>query len=449
MGCIAGEVLTATDAATAVAQGKARPPDLVVVREEIGVSGVLATLQAVAASLPAVPSVVVTDSPSAESALKFTRQGADDYLEAPLEGDRLDSLLAAAKRSRLLRDQAERFFCPYCPPGVPMVGRSQGITRALELLQLISSSNCNPVLILGETGTGKELAARGVHTLRCREEDRFVAINCAALTASLLESELFGHVKGAFTGADRDKTGLFEAAGHGTIFLDEISEMPADLQAKLLRVLQERSFRKVGGTTDIPCHATVIASSNRDLLKEMSDGRFRKDLYYRLAVFPVTIPPLRSDERRSDIPLLAEYLIRTSTIPKRDTVKGLSPPARKRLLQHDWPGNVRELRNVIDRALILEKTDRIQPSSIIIEPRPDADAEHAEPASPDEFSLEAAEREFIIRALKETGWQRTRAAALLGITRATLYAKLKRYGIEAPGREPSADEPPLSKASGD
>jgi len=226
---------------------------------------------------------------------------------------------------------------------------------AIETLQLVSQSGCNPVLILGETGTGKELAARAVHAWRCDGENResgrdsrpFVAVNCAALTANLLESEMFGHVRGAFTGADRDKTGLFELAGDGTIFLDEISEMPLELQAKLLRVLQERTFRKVGGTKDIACNATVIASSNRDLLAEAHGGKFRKDLYYRLAVFPVTLPPLASDERRRDIAVLAEYFLRTSQIRNAAEITGFEASALETLESHDWPGNARELRNVV------------------------------------------------------------------------------------------------------
>jgi transcriptional regulator with GAF, ATPase, and Fis domain len=308
-----------------------------------------------------------------------------------------------------------------------------------------------------------------------------VDVNCAALTASLLESELFGHARGSFTGADRDKTGLLELAGAGTVFLDEISEMPLELQAKLLRVLQERTFRKVGGTGDIRCEATIIASSNRPLLHDTRAGRFRMDLYYRLAVFPITLPPLRDPLRRDDIGLLAEYFIANSSITS-SAATALSPEAMDRLMEHDWPGNVRELRNVIDRAMILERSAQIAPrnlhievvpASVTPEPAPakvaqaGASAPPAGPASapdpawaaspapsapsaphefapppafkPDSFSLETAEREFILRALQETGWQRTRAAALLGITRATLHAKLKRYDIRPPDGSP-ADE---------
>jgi len=323
--------------------------------------------------------------------------------------------------------------------------------QAIETLRLVALSGCNPVLILGKTGTGKELAAKAVHVWRCEQGDGerpFVAVNCAALTANLLESEMFGHVRGAFTGADRDKTGLFELAGEGTIFLDEISEMPLELQAKLLRVLQERSFRKVGGTKDITCKATVIASSNRDLLREAHDGKFRKDLYYRLAVFPVTLPPLGGDERRDDIAPLAEYFLRTSEIRSATEVTGFETEALEMLEAHNWPGNVRELRNVIDRAIILTQSGQISAGALRIE-RLDIVRRTARDGHPakayvevakDDFSLQTAEREFIVRALRQTGWQRTRAAALLGITRATLHSKLKRYEIQEPARG-DADTP--------
>jgi two-component system response regulator HydG len=326
-------------------------------------------------------------------------------------------------------ENRHEFFCEDCPPSVNLAGKSEGMVETLRTIRLVAESHCNPVLIVGPTGTGKELAAQAVHAFRDGLEENFIAVNCAALTASLLESELFGHVRGSFTGADRDKTGLFEAAEAGTIFLDEISEMPQDLQAKLLRVLQEHKFRKVGGTKDIACRCTIIASSNRDLLAEVEAGRFRRDLYYRLAVFPIQLPSLSSPQRRSDISVLARYFLRACELrcdPKTD----LTPAAEEILLSHDWPGNVRELRNVMARATIVEKTEHVHPESILLDR---GGAFQAEPiGQPQDFSLEAAEREFIRRALRETGWQRTKAAGLLGITRATLHSKLKRYGIKPP-----------------
>jgi transcriptional regulator with PAS, ATPase and Fis domain len=326
----------------------------------------------------------------------------------------------------------ETWFIDETAAAIGLVGRSDAIRKTLHLIQLVARSRCNPILITGETGTGKEIAAKGIHRIR-HPDQPFVAVNCAALTATLLESELFGHVKGAFTGADRDKTGLLELAGQGTLFLDEISEMPLDLQAKLLRVLQEQSFRKVGGVKDLPCPATIIASSNRNLREEVQEKRFRQDLYYRLDVCPIVLAPLRSCERREDIRLLAEHFLRTSTIrgPEQAKPASITQLALEALCAHPWPGNVRELRNVMDRAVLLEATCKIGLDSIVIETMP-AEETAGKPAHDRvrDFSLEKAERELIARALRETGWQKTQAASLLGITRATLYAKVKQYNIQ-------------------
>jgi two-component system NtrC family response regulator len=334
-----------------------------------------------------------------------------------------------------------KFFMPDCPSSVPIVGKSSGLQKTVQMIRIVALSACNPVLIVGETGTGKELAARAVHTTRHGSNQGFVAINCAALTANLLESELFGHEKGSFTSADREKTGLLEMANEGTIFLDEISEMPIELQAKLLRVLQERTFRKVGGTKEIECTATIIASSNRNLLKEVEKGRFRRDLYYRLSVCPITIPPLRCTDRKEDIALLAEYFIRNSEIcpDKQGKIKGLTKLASEALLNYHWPGNVRELRNVIERAVLLEQSDRIGTTNLLLNTDCFQD-DHSNNSltlnTPvKDFSLERAEKELVARALDESGWQKTRAAALLGITRATLYAKVKQYNIQQPTEE--------------
>ncbi len=312
-----------------------------------------------------------------------------------------------------------------------LAGKSTAAKELLDMIELIGSSRCNPVLVVGETGTGKELVAKAIHNIRCPKE-QFVAINCAVLTATLLESELFGHVKGSFTGADRDKIGLLELAGSGTLFLDEISEMPLELQAKLLRVLQEKNFRKVGGTATISCNALIIASSNRDLLDEVERKKFRQDLYYRLSVCPITVKPLRSNERKDDIKLLSEYFLRNSDIcpGKNEKIKSLTPMAFEALEKHNWPGNVRELRNVIDRAILLEQKERIGLSSIIIERSRTAMQFSNTVNAITDFSLAKAEHKLIEKALLESGWQKTKAAALLGITRATLYAKVKQYNIQ-------------------
>ena len=432
---VSESLLQASTADGAVPIARDRNPSLVIITESIPrekVVGLLGRLQALARPVPA---VVLSEKPLTEWTVKYVKAGAFDCLTGPSDECYVDGLTRCVEA---IGDSAEmgRYFCEDCPPGVPFVGKSPAAERLLQTVRMVAFSRCNPVLILGETGVGKELVARALHCWRCGEHSPMVAVNCAALTASLMESELFGHVKGAFTGADRDKTGLFEVAGDGSIFLDEISEMSSELQGKLLRVLQDRTFRKVGGTSDIICNATVIAASNRDLLSEAKAGRFRQDLYYRLAVFPIHVAPLRSDDRKDDIQLLAEYFVEHSSLRPGGEVQGISAAAKRALTQRNWPGNVRELRNVIERATLLARGSEIMPESIVFDEFlaacnvAPADVP-AEAAKVQDLSLETAEQEFIRRALKETGWQRTRAAALLGITRATLHAKIKRYGIEA------------------
>ncbi|RKY04767.1 MAG: hypothetical protein DRP66_11295, partial [Planctomycetota bacterium] len=365
------------------------------------------------------PVVVVDhaeDSPHAEMILGL---GAFDYIKGKTDLARLPQVIDRIAKCAGNRANEEVFFSDECPSCVSIVGRSEATAKTLRMTSLVANSSCNPVLIVGETGTGKELAARALHIIRHGSDSKFVAINCAALTANLLESELFGHVKGSFTSADREKTGLLELAQNGSILLDEISEMPLELQAKLLRVLQEKTFRKVGGLKDITCKATIIVSSNRNLLEEVEKGRFRSDLYYRLSICPIYLTPLRHKSRRDDIALLAEYFISNSDIcpEKKGRIKGLTKLAAEHIKKHHWPGNVRELKNVIDRAILLEAGDKIGLSNLIINPD-DSESSYSTGgvAALKDFSLEKAEKELVAKALAEAGWQKTRAAALLGIT---------------------------------
>jgi DNA-binding NtrC family response regulator len=374
------------------------------------------------------------------------------YLSSPDDSDQLQNIIRKTFACKSAGDNHQKtspnLFLDEMAASAGIVGQSKAIAETLKMIRLVALSNCNPVLIAGETGTGKELVARAVHNIRSPNEN-FIALNCAALTAALLESELFGHVKGSFTSADRDKTGLLELAGRGTIFLDEISEMPTDLQAKLLRVIQEKDFRKVGGTETIRCKATIIASSNRNLHHEVKAGRFRSDLFYRLSICPILIEPLCSPNRKADIPTLAQYFLQVSTLcpEKHNKITSITALAIEALQAHHWPGNARELRNVIERAILLETTDKIGMSNIIIDSNfwsnHQNSAELKDSAPPAyrnvtdlaaarvaDLSLEKAERELIARALQQTGWQKTQAASLLGISRATLYAKLEQYNIE-------------------
>ncbi len=465
-GRIGQQVLVADDAVEAADIAMTVAPDLILLDNLTQPSDIRRILDTSYNTFHTAIVVVGNNGPKPSWFAQFTQTSDIEYLPNPSDYEQLQQILNKIQsRSQAgSPGDANRFFADDLAAAAYMAGKSRAIRHTLKMIKLVAGSNCNPVLIIGETGTGKELAAKAVHLSRHPNEP-FVAVNCAALTANLLESELFGHIKGSFTGADRDKTGLLDVAGSGTIFLDEISEMPLDLQAKLLRVLQEKTFRKVGGITDLPCKATIIASSNRDLKQEVQTNRFRRDLYYRLNICPINIAPLRTADRRTDIRILAEYFLRTSTVcpGKADKITSITEMALETIERHNWPGNIRELRNVIDRAILLETTDKIGLSSIMVEPDdmsnsygPPADGLHhcvnrigfakhsafdemnsaadrqntQNEASAGDFSLDKAERELISRALQESGWQKTRAAALLGITRATLYAKVKQHNIQ-------------------
>ncbi len=410
--------------------------DLVLVADVPGRDGTEMLIRRLTKTYPYISAVAVAHQPSVRRAVKIVQGGATDYVQGPLDATTLETIFTG-NEDESNHDSRRQYFCDECPPAVEFVGQSHGAAEVLRTIRLVAGSRCEPVLILGESGVGKELAARAVHWWRFGDFSNFVAVNCATLKNNLLESELFGHVKGAFTGADKDSDGLLAAAAGGSIFLDEIGEMPPSLQTKLLRVIQEKSYRKVGGTKEIPCKARIIASTNRILLEAVEKGRFRHDLYYRLAVFPIVVPPLRDPNRRGDIPLLANYFVQNSHNPQST----ISDGALQLLADHDWPGNVRELRNVIDRAAILAGDSPINYEHIIFdkhisqEPLATAASNTSGDDSCEDFSLEAAERELIIRALEETDGKRTQAAALLGITRATLHAKLKKYQINIPSRQ--------------
>jgi len=443
------EVFGADDLADALNIVKTANPNLILFDHRFNPSHIREFLNKADKNIADVPVVAVgRDDSDIGLSNEFMRMGACDYLQGKQDYNRLEQIICRIKDNLRTAEpgagqekgssesdseqSTSRFFAESLAASVSMVGKSSAIINTLKMTKLVAGSRCNPILIVGETGTGKEVVARAIHTLR-HPNEQFVAVNCAALTANLLESELFGHVKGSFTGADREKTGLLELAGSGTLLLDEISEMPIDLQAKLLRVLQEKTFRKVGGVKNIACKASIMASSNRNLNDEVKANRFRRDLYYRLNVGPITLAPLRSPDRREDIRLLAEYFLKTSNIcpEKHAKITSLTQLAMEALEKHDWPGNVRELSNVIERAILLETTDKIGLSGIVIDPSECSRVSGSPTANLIKgFSLAKAERELISRALQETGWQKTRAAALLGITRATLYAKVKQYNIE-------------------
>ncbi len=327
------------------------------------------------------------------------------------------------------------------PSGRQIIAESQAMLELLSFVRRIASSEATSILIEGENGTGKDLIAKSLHYQSLRQSEPFLAINCAAIPETLLESELFGYEKGAFTDARAQKRGLFELADKGTLFLDEIGEMPLSLQAKILRVLEEQTFRRLGGTRDINVDVRIIAATNRNLREAVSEGAFRQDLYYRLNVIQLVVPPLR--DREADVLPLARFFIDHYNVKFKRQVEGLSRPAESLLLAHDWPGNVRELRNAIERAMILEDTAFIQPSSLPISLRGgDQPSSFAVAAVGAEsvalsngegnaagMSLVDQERRLVIQALERAGGNQTQAARLLRITRDTLRYKMKKFSL--------------------
>ena len=376
-------------------------------------------LRLVRAEQPEIEVIVLTAHGSVETAVEAMKQGAFDYLQKPIDSPAELRLLASRALERralvALRDRSARET-----PSLPPLGYGDPAMRPIvEAVEKVARTNAT-VLLLGESGTGKEVAARTVHARSGRSRGPFVAVSCAAVPEGLLESELFGHEKGAFTGAAATRRGRIELAEGGTLFLDEIGELKLELQSKLLRVLQERRFERVGGARTFQADVRWIAATNRDLEQMLADGRFREDLYHRLAVFPIRMPPLR--ERPSDILPLAETLLaRIGRELGRPGLR-LSAEAASRVAAARWPGNVRELANALERAAILADSPELRALDLGIAAPPGPDAEEV-------GSLDRAERDAIVRALAETGGNRRKAAARLGIGLRTLYDKLKRYRI--------------------
>ena len=379
----------------------------------------MALLRKARAEAPEMQVIVLTAHATVQTAVEAMRLGAFDYLTKPLSGpDELRLLTARALEHRRLRDDRE---LQAEPDEQGFVAEDPASLTVVDQLRRVARTEAT-VLLLGESGTGKEVAARAVHRWSPRAAGPFVAVNCAAISETLLESEMFGHRKGAFTGATENRRGRLELAEGGTLFLDEIGEMKPELQARLLRVLQDRRFERVGGSRTIEADVRWIAATNRDLDALMRDGRFREDLYHRLSVFPVQLPPLR--DRPGDITPLSVHLLRE--VSRRVGRPGLwlEPEAQAVLAAHPWPGNVRELANVLERATILTDTDRIGPEHLLL------GRASSRPAAASEVrSLAEVEEAAIRAALAAEGGNRKRAAARLGIGLRTLYDKIKAYGL--------------------
>jgi DNA-binding NtrC family response regulator len=386
--------------------------------------------------------LVLTGHGSIDSAVEATRRGVYDYLVKPIDRERLTTAVRKALERSSLRKEVLLLRREMVRSGrfEELIGKSAPMLATYRLIEQIAPSNL-PVLVTGESGTGKELVARAVHKLSPRASTRLVAINCAAIPPTLLESEIFGHEKGAFTGATSARAGCFELADGGTLFLDEIGEMPPDLQTKLLRVLEDGMVRRVGGTAETRVDVRVVAATNLPLDDLLRKGTFREDLYYRLNVFRIHLPPLR--ERGGDIALLAGHFLAEFARENGKALTGFSHEALELLARHPWPGNARELRNVVQRAAILCDEGEVQPHHLpepVRRARPRVAVESAGGEDslriPVGTSIEDAERELVLRTLDACGGNKTRTAAVLGISPKTLYAKLRLY------RAGEADEEP-------
>jgi len=431
-------------------------PDLVIMDVRMGGISGLETLRRLRQTDARTPVIMMTAYGSTQTAIEAMKLGAYDYLLKPFDVPKLKQIVYSALKAAKEMKQAIAIqpadFDDDTDAGI--VGRSEAMQTIFKTIGQLSASDAT-VLITGESGTGKELVARAIYQHSRRSKQPFLAINCAAIPENLLESELFGHEKGAFTGATTQRIGKFEQGNHGTLFLDEVGDMSLATQAKILRVLQDGSFERVGGNQTVRVDVRIIAATNKQLEKAVADGQFREDLFYRLNVVRIHLPPLR--ERREDIKLLAGYFLRKFSRQLRQPVKSISPEAMEFLLQHSWPGNVRELENAIQRALIMSKGDVLLPADFTQEilsarqAKPEVSVSPA-PIQPKagETNLEAlarqlfdwakqdsrrrlipaVERELVIHALRETKGNQVHAARLLGISRATLRKRIEKFGIQ-------------------
>lgn len=415
----------ADDGDGAVSLVRERPWDLILMDVRMARLSGLEALPEIRSLNPAIPVIIMTAYSSVEAAVEALKKGAYDYLTKPLDFDELRIVMERATEHRrlreentLLRQTLESRF-----DSGSIIGRSAPMTELLETISQVAPSDAT-VLITGESGTGKELFAGAIHFNSRRREGPFVKINCGALTETLLESELFGHEKGAFTGADRRKEGTFRHADGGSLFLDEVSDMTHAMQVKLLRVLQEREIVRVGGNEPIPVDVRIIAATNRDPRREVEQGRLREDLFFRLNVVQVTVPGLR--HRREDIPLLAQRFLEDFAEKNRRSITGFTPRAMDHLVKHSWPGNVRELMNVIERAVVLSRKDYIDAEdlSLFYCASGNVASGHQQ-----QLPLEQMEQRAILETLDSAGGNKSEAARRLGITRRTLHKKLKKYGV--------------------
>jgi DNA-binding NtrC family response regulator len=433
------EVLEAGDGAEALELLRTRDVDLVMLDQRMPGEPGIDVLPKVTAADPSVIVVLATAVRDVRTAVEALKRGAYDYLTKPFDVDDIVLLVRRALEKRALQREVLYLRSALAGSDVDaasgfqgMVGRHPEMVRIYQLITRVAPTPTT-VLITGESGTGKELVARAVHQQSGRRGQPFVALNVAAIPETLIESELFGHEKGAFTGAHARKLGKFELAHGGTIFLDEIGSLRLDLQAKLLRALQEREVERVGGVRTVPVDVRVLAATNVNLRAAVRNGTFREDLYYRLNVLPVHVPPLR--ERREDIPLLVDHFIRKIARDCHRDVRGASAAAREVLTRYDWPGNVRELENVIHRAVVLARGPVVRLEDVPLDvAMPETGSRVADDTGvPLREALDRFERQYVLRVLERVQWNMSRAARLLGVHRNTVLAKLGTWGVQRPG----------------
>ncbi len=429
------DVTQADDGATAIDRVHESSFDVILMDiRMLRISGIEA-LEKIRSYNPAIPVIIMTAYSSVETAVETLKKGAYDYLTKPLDFDKLRITLEKAmehrrlkEENRILRENAGRHFSRQ-----NIIGSSPAMAKLFETVEQVAPSEAT-VLIHGESGTGKELIAGLVHFNSFRKNSPFIKINCAAITETLLESELFGHEKGAFTGANKRKEGKFIQASHGSLLLDEVSEMPLSMQVKLLRVLQEKEITRVGGDTVVPVDVRVIASTNKNLIEMIEKGRFREDLFYRLNVVLLEVPALRN--REDDVPLLAAHFLTLFSEKNRKNIKGFTPAAMDCLIKYNWPGNVRELMNTVERTVVLARSDYIDVEELPMiqrQPLPEntftiRNLEHRS-VQAEGVTLETIEKTAIINTLQAVNSNKSEAARRLGITRKTLHKKLKQYGL--------------------